>query len=74
MKVFRKWYEWILQEPYAFDDKKGEWIVRPEMMDALAQVCEPVAIDEELPPPTPRRSSGAKKDRKSKGRAKNYRR
>jgi hypothetical protein len=74
MKVFRKWYEWIVQKPYAFDDKIGEWIVRPEMMDTVAKVCEPVALDEKPPPPTPRRSSGAKKDQKTKGRAKTYRR
>jgi predicted GIY-YIG superfamily endonuclease len=74
MKVFSKWYEWIVQEPYAFDDKKRKWTVRPEMMDTLAQVCKPVAIDEKPPPPTPRRSPGAKKYRKSKGKAKNYRR
>ncbi|KAI5371802.1 hypothetical protein J4E82_009542 [Alternaria postmessia] len=42
VKVLRKWREWILQEPYVQDKESGEWVLKPEMLDALESTCEPL--------------------------------
>jgi hypothetical protein len=42
VKVARKWREWILQEPYAQDADSGQWVIRPEMLDSLERMCEPL--------------------------------
>jgi hypothetical protein len=58
-RIFRKWHDWIVQKPYALDEGTEKWVLRPEMMDTLAQVCEPVAgVEKQLPPL--RRARGAK--------------
>jgi hypothetical protein len=45
MRVFQKWRDWITQEPYALNTHTGEWVLRPEIAETLAEVCEPVHID-----------------------------
>ncbi len=42
VRVFRKWRNWIEQDPYAFDPDSGSWMIRPEMFYTLAAVCQPV--------------------------------
>lgn len=69
-KVYQKWQDWIMQKPYA-QDIAGNWVVRPEMLGSLSQVCRPVVFPEaakvvrpRLSVPTtrskPRRSLGSK--------------
>lgn len=54
-EVFQKWRDWINQKPYALDDS-GDWAVRPEMLDSLSEVCEPVGFpDAHVKRPQPRR-------------------
>jgi hypothetical protein len=58
-QIFRKWHDWIMQKPYALDEGTKKWVLRPEMMDTLAQVCEPVkGVEKQLP--LLRRARGAK--------------
>ncbi|KAF2629003.1 hypothetical protein BU25DRAFT_324402, partial [Macroventuria anomochaeta] len=38
VEVFQKWRNWILQEPYAEDDK-GQWVIRPEMLETIPENC-----------------------------------
>lgn len=65
-KILRKWEDWIMQRPYAQDPRTGTWLLRPEMMETLDQVCEPVVlVDKQLPL---RRASGEKGRRRSKRR------
>jgi hypothetical protein len=59
-QVFRKWYDWIVQRPYTLNARTGKWELRPEMMETLAQVCEPVAGIEKQLPPSRRVVGGAK--------------
>ncbi|KAH7068931.1 meiotically up-regulated gene 113-domain-containing protein [Paraphoma chrysanthemicola] len=65
-RVFNKWQNWIMQKPYIFDAMTQEWVLRPDMIDSLAEVCEPVARDEKPPPPPSRHVKGAKVKRKTK--------
>ena len=44
-KVVRKWREWILQEPYVEDAGSKQWVIKPDMLDTLELVCEPVPRD-----------------------------
>ncbi|KAJ4313086.1 hypothetical protein N0V94_007120 [Neodidymelliopsis sp. IMI 364377] len=44
VKVYQKWRDWIVKEPYA-EDQTGKWTIRPEMLDTLAKVCEPVIFE-----------------------------
>lgn len=46
-KVYQKWQDWILQKPYAQDDA-GDWVIRPEMLDTLSQVCKPVTFSDRI--------------------------
>jgi hypothetical protein len=63
-KVFRKWHDWIMQKPYAPDAITREWVLRPEVMETLAQVCEPVAlVKKQL---QSHRTTGAKGQRRTK--------
>lgn len=59
VKVFQKWEQWIVQKPYALDEKSGKWILRPDMMASLSQLCEPVLL-----PPLAQKSQ-KKRDRRS---------
>jgi hypothetical protein len=63
-QIFRKWHDWIMQKPYALNAITKEWELKPEMMDTLDQVCEPVAGVEKQQPL--RRAGGAKRGRKAK--------
>jgi hypothetical protein len=45
VKVMKKWREWILQKPYVQDKESGEWVIRPEMLDSLENMCEPLPQD-----------------------------
>ncbi|CAO2654510.1 Nn.00g112430.m01.CDS01 [Neocucurbitaria sp. VM-36] len=67
VKVFQKWQEWILQRPYALDSHSGEWMIRPEMLDTLSQVCEPVPL--ESTQQTPRRKSEGARGKNGKRHA-----
>jgi hypothetical protein len=66
LKVFQKWQDWIIQEPYMFDARTGEWVLRPDMMETLSQVCEPVSP--ELIEQRPLRNRAAKKDKRKSRR------
>jgi hypothetical protein len=44
VKVYQKWRDWIVKEPYA-EDQTGKWTIRPEMLDTLTKVCEPVVFE-----------------------------
>jgi predicted Fe-S protein YdhL (DUF1289 family) len=54
-KVYRKWQDWIMQEPYAQDDT-GNWTLRPDMLGTLREVCKPVVFSDPIVPTRPRRS------------------
>jgi hypothetical protein len=45
VKVMKKWREWILQEPYVQDEESGAWVLKPEMLDSLEQMCKPLPLD-----------------------------
>ncbi|KAH7381441.1 T5orf172 domain-containing protein [Phaeosphaeria sp. MPI-PUGE-AT-0046c] len=66
VEVFQKWRDWILQRPYELDPISGEWMLRPEIMDTVAEVCKPamhqVKVELSVPDlkPKPRRKSGRK--------------
>ena len=53
VKVLKKWREWILQEPYGKDEESGEWTLRPDMLDSLKHMCEPVPHDVATQKPRP---------------------
>jgi hypothetical protein len=59
VKVLKKWREWILQEPYEKDEESGKWTLRPDMLDSLKHMCEPLPYDmaTQKPRPKHRRSS-----------------
>jgi hypothetical protein len=59
VKVLKKWREWILQEPYEKDEESGKWTLRPDMLDSLKHMCEPLPHDVATHNPRPkhRRSS-----------------
>jgi hypothetical protein len=57
LKVFQKWQDWITQEPYMFDVRTGEWVLRPDMMETLSQVCEPVSPELIKQPPLRKRAA-----------------
>jgi hypothetical protein len=57
LKVFQKWQDWITQEPYTFDARTGEWVLRPDMMETLSQVCEPVSPELTKQPPLRKRAA-----------------
>ena len=63
-EIYNKWKEWIMRKPYALDVVSGKWMLRPEMVETLEQVCTPVCLVEKKPPlrrvsgPKGRRSSG----------------
>ncbi|KAH5336050.1 hypothetical protein HBI23_047670 [Parastagonospora nodorum] len=59
VKVLKKWREWILQEPYEQDEKSGKWTLRPDMLESLEHMCEPLPCDmaAQKPCPKPRRIS-----------------
>jgi hypothetical protein len=63
LQVFEKWREWILQKPYALDRQTKQWILRPEMMNTLEQVCKPtvVANEKKSTPHRGRKSTGSTK-------------
>lgn len=65
VKVVRKWQEWMMQQPYV-RDTMGQWELRPEMLESLKQVCEPLAKDNVVVKQA-RRSEGAKRSSKKKG-------
>ncbi|KAF1925656.1 DUF1766-domain-containing protein [Didymella exigua CBS 183.55] len=44
-KVYQKWQDWIMQKPYAQNDA-GSWVVRPDMLHTVSQVCTPVLFPE----------------------------
>lgn len=54
-EVYQKWQDWIIQKPYA-EDGGGNWVIRPEMLDSLSQVCRPVVFSESKKVPRPRTS------------------
>jgi hypothetical protein len=60
VKVLKKWREWILQEPYEQNEESGKWTLRPDMLDSLKHMCEPLPHDmpTQKPRPKPRRTSG----------------
>ncbi|KAF2795456.1 DUF1766-domain-containing protein [Melanomma pulvis-pyrius CBS 109.77] len=62
VKIFQKWQKWITQKPYALDRESGKWKLRPEMLDTLPEVCEPVPL--ELTQQTPRPRSGGVKPKR----------
>ncbi|KAH6878478.1 T5orf172 domain-containing protein [Alternaria rosae] len=45
VKVMKKWREWILQEPYVQDKESREWVLKPEILASLEQMCEPLPQD-----------------------------
>jgi hypothetical protein len=63
-QIFRKWHDWIMQEPYALNATTKKWELKPEMIDTLDQVCEPVAGVEKQQPL--RRAGGAERGTKVK--------
>ncbi|OAG07516.1 DUF1766-domain-containing protein [Paraphaeosphaeria sporulosa] len=65
-KIFRKWQDWIMQRPYALDPITDTWVLRPEVMQTLDQVCEPVVLAEK---PLPLRRAAAKGPKKPKRRS-----
>jgi len=59
VKVLKKWREWILQEPYEQDEESGEWTLRPNMINSLEHMCEPIPhVATQKSCPKPRRVSG----------------
>jgi hypothetical protein len=60
VKVLKKWREWILQEPYEQDEESGKWTLRPDMLDSLKHMCEPLPHDKatQKPRQKPRKGSG----------------
>jgi hypothetical protein len=65
VKVLRKWREWILEEPYAQDKKSGEWVLKPEMLESLERMCEPLPHEVSIQKPR-RKSSGLQRAHKKK--------
>jgi hypothetical protein len=45
VKVLRKWRDWMLQEPYVYDEALRQWKIKPEMLDTLEKMCEPIPND-----------------------------
>ncbi|KAI2484835.1 T5orf172 multi-domain protein [Pyrenophora tritici-repentis] len=45
VKVMKKWREWIQQKPYVQDEESGEWVLKPEMLASLEQMCKPLPQD-----------------------------
>jgi hypothetical protein len=66
LKVFQKWQDWITQEPYGFDARTKKWVLKPEMISTLSQVCEPVSP--ELIEQPPHRNRAAKKGKRKSPR------
>jgi hypothetical protein len=56
VKVLKKWRDWMLQGPYVYDKVSGQWVLRPEMLDSLEQMCEPLPLEVSMQ--KPRRKSG----------------
>lgn len=54
-KVYQKLQDWIIQKPYA-EDGGGNWVIRPEMLESLSQVCKPVVFSEPIRVVRPRSS------------------
>jgi predicted Fe-S protein YdhL (DUF1289 family) len=54
-EVYQKWEDWIMQKPYA-QDVAGNWVVRPEMLESLSQVCKPVVFSQPVKIVRPRPS------------------
>lgn len=44
VQVYQKWRDWIMKRPYA-EDHTGEWTIRPDVLDTLSKVCEPVILE-----------------------------
>ena len=42
VKVASKWRDWILQKPYVQDAVTRQWAIRPDMLDTLEHICEPM--------------------------------
>jgi hypothetical protein len=45
VKVLRKWRDWMLQEPYVYDETLHQWTIKAEMLDTLKIMCEPIPND-----------------------------
>ncbi|CAN9317680.1 unnamed protein product [Alternaria alternata] len=45
VKVLRKWRDWMLQEPYVYDEALDQWTIKPGMLDTLEKMCEPIPND-----------------------------
>lgn len=54
-QVYQKWQDWIMQKPYAQDDS-GNWVIRPEMLESLSEVCTPVVFAQPVKVVRPRPS------------------
>jgi hypothetical protein len=64
IQVFEKWRDWILQKPYALNQQTKQWVLRPEIVENLEQICEPTeVVNEKKPTPRPARKSIGRKRR-----------
>ncbi|CAN9306509.1 unnamed protein product [Alternaria alternata] len=45
VKVLRKWRDWMLQEPYVYDEALDQWTIKPGMLDTLETMCQPIPND-----------------------------
>jgi hypothetical protein len=62
LQVFQKWHEWMLKEPYA-EDAKGDWVLKPEMLDTIPELCKVTPEEKQTPVPSRRKGRGQKAKR-----------
>lgn len=61
-KVYQKWEDWIIQKPYAQNDA-GDWVLRPEMLGSLSEVCRLVDFPVPVKAGRPRLSTATRRSK-----------
>jgi hypothetical protein len=61
-QVSQKWHDWMLKEPYA-EDAQGKWVLKPEMLDTIPELCKVTPEEKQSPVPSRRKGRGRKAKR-----------
>jgi hypothetical protein len=61
-QVSQKWHDWMLKEPYT-KDAKGDWVLKPEMLDTIPELCKVTPEEKQSPVPSRRKGRGRKAKR-----------
>jgi hypothetical protein len=61
-QVSQKWQDWMLKEPYA-KDAEGNWVLRPDMLDTIPELCKVTLEEKQSPVPSRRKGRGRKAKR-----------